>query len=304
VIKFFLKISIMLILLVTGIGIIILIPLPENAYDLAIIDKHRILASTKSPKIVLAGGSNLAFGIDSAKIQNELHIPVVNMGFRVDIGMGRILDDILPYLNSGDILLVVPEYEHFTSTWDGSGAVYELIFNTWQYRLLSSSYYGIANGFFDYLFTHLWVVIQMNIITTSNMYLRNGFNEYGDYVKHLEEENQSFVSDDDLGSISQAYLNHFFQLVNEFSMRGITLLLSYPCYDNQSYRNSAQLIQKLDAEFKGKENLLVISSPASYSFPKNYFFNTAYHLNREGRSVRTGQLIQDLQASGLFPRNY
>jgi hypothetical protein len=52
--------------------------------------------------------------------------------------------------------------------------------------------------------------------------------------------------------------------------------------------------------FRAKENLLVISTPESYSFPKDHFYDIAYHANKEGRAVRTDRLIQDLEASGLL----
>ena len=99
---------------------------------------------------------------------------------------------------------------------------------------------------------------------------------------------------------NQTYLSRFFLFIDDFSARGITVVLSYPCYEEQSFRNSAALIQKLDTAFRAKENLLVISVPPSYRFPADYFYDTYYHLNKEGRSVRTRRLIQDLQASGLF----
>jgi len=289
----------MFILLAAGIGAIILIPLPENAYDLAIIDKHRILAGTKSPKIVLAGGSNLAFGIDSVDIQKELHIPVVNTGLHVGFGLGRILDDISPFLNPGDILLVAPEYGFFTNVWNGNGAAYELILDVRQYRLLWSPYYGLPSGFINYLSTHLRVIIQKYSINPL-AYSRNGFNKYGDFLKHLNMENQPVSSFHDLGSLNRTYLKRFFHFVDDFARRGITVVLSYPCYEEQSFCNSAGLIQNLDTAFRAKENLLVISTPASYCFPADYFFDTGSHLNREGRSMRTRQLIQDLQVSGLF----
>jgi len=298
---FLIKIIILFILLVTGSMLITLIPLPEDSYDLAIIDKHRILASTKSPKIVLAGGSNLAFGIDSEEIQNELHIPVVNMGLHGGIGLGRILDDISPFLNSGDILLIVPEYDYFINAWNGSETAYELIFDARRYQLLYSIYYGLPKNFPHYLATHLRGIIQKTNNTSNPLaYSRYGFNEYGDYIKHLRMENQSFSSSGNLGSLNKTYLNHFFQLVDNFYRRGITVVLSYPCYEEQSFHNSAELIQELDMAFRTKRNILVISHPESYCFPVNYFFDGVYHLNSEGRSMRTSQLIQDLQASGLI----
>jgi hypothetical protein len=297
--KFFIKVFILFALLVVGIVIIIFQPLPGNSYDLAIIDKHRILSNTKSPKIVLAGGSNLAFGVDSAEIQNKLHIPVVNTAVHADFGLGRMLDDISRFLNPEDILFIIPEYEQFISAWNGSAVAYELIFNARQYQLLWSTYYDLPDSFFSYLRTYLKIFIY-NVAPNPFAYSRDGFNEYGDYVKHLGFTNRPFISSENAGIINWTYLNNFFRFVDDFTKRGIMVMLSYPCFEEQSFHNSAALIQELDMLFRAKENLLVISTPESYCYPAEYFYDTVYHLNREGRAVRTNQLILDLQASGLL----
>ena len=307
--KFFVKIFILLIPLIVGIVIIVFFPLPANSYDLVIIDKHRILANTKSPKIVLAGGSNLAFGIDSMEIKDKLNFPVVNTGVQQGFGLGRILDDISRFLHKRDVLLIIPEYNHFTSTWNGNIAAYELILDVRQYQLLLASYYGLPNGFSQY-FSMKYDILKQTVrqsirqINTQNenplMYSRNGFNEYGDNVKHLGMENQPFKPAGNLGVLNQSYLNSFFRLVDNFTKRGIMVMLSYPSYEEQSFRNSAALIQELDILFRAKENLLVISAPESYCYPAEYFYDSVYHLNREGRATRTNQLILDLQSSGFF----
>jgi len=300
--KFCIKLFILFVLLVIMIGLIIFIPLPENSYDLAIIDKHRVLAGTKSPKIVLAGGSNLAFGIDSEAIQNEFHIPVVNMGVHAGFGLGRILHDISRFLQQGDILLIIPEYDHFVNIWNGDGAAYELIIlNVRQNHLLLSLYYGLPSGFSNYLYTHIVKIVKKTIDSSLFSYSRDGFNEYGDYIKHLGMTNQVFGTSASVGTINMTYINNFFKFIDDFTERGITVMLSYPCYQEGSFRNSIELIQEVDKVFKSKENLLVISTPVSYCFPTNYFFDTPYHLNIEGRSVRTKQLIEDLRASIFHP---
>jgi len=321
--KFIIKIFTLFIPLIVGIILIVFLPLPKNSYNLAIIDKHHILANTKSPKIVLAGGSNLAFGIDSAVIQDRFSIPVVNIGVHAGFGLGRILSDISRYLHAGDVLLIIPEYSHFTGAWDGESVAYELIFDVRQYRLLLSSYYSLPSGFSDHLSMRLnngLRIIRDNFRngvekvikpngkeqdkeeTEANLlvYSRDGFNEHGDYVKHLGMESQPFNSFGNMDIINKTYLKNFFRFVDDFTKRGITVALSYPCLEEQSFRNSAALIQELDVLFRAKENLLVISTPESYCYPTEYFYDTVYHLNREGRAVRTEQLIQDLQASGLL----
>ena len=317
--KFFVKVFIILIPLIVGISIVILPPLPENNYYCAIIDKHRILANAKSPKIALAGGSNLVYGINSTAISDRFSISVVNMGITAGIGLGRIVDDISQFLHTGDVLLIIPEYPYFTNVWDGDFTAYELIFGVQQYRLLWSSYYGMPRGFSNYFSMRLnyrrSVIVQAikqktgqnekeqnkeqemaDILALS----RDGFNEYGDYLEHLGMKNRPFVSSESAGILNRTYLNNFFRLVDTLTKRGITVMLSYPSYEEQSFRNSAALIQELDMLFRAKENLKVISTPDSYCYPVECFYDTPYHLNREGRALRTNQLILDLQASGFF----
>jgi hypothetical protein len=267
---------------------------------LAILDKHLILENTASPKIVLAGGSNLAFGIDSAAIQNTFHIPVVNLGLHGGFGLGRILDDVSPFLHNRDILLIAPEYDHFTNMWNGEEAAYELIFDARQYRLLWTAHYMLPKNFDAYFSIHQKAIIARYTPLNPQAYSRYGFNSYGDYVKHLTMENQRIIPKKNIGIVDQAYLAHFFKLIVDFTARGITVILSYPSYEEQSYRNSAGTIAALDAAFRSKENLLVISAPDSSCFPAGFFYDTEYHLNAAGRTLRTERLITDLRASGLL----
>lgn len=298
--KLFVKIGILFVMLCTGVIIIFLLPLPEHSFNAAIIDKHQLLEKTESPRIILVGGSNVFFGIDSAAIRSRFNIPVVNLGVNAGFGLGRILDDALPFLHPGDILIIIPEYDHFIGNWNGGAAAYELIFDFGQKRLLLSPHYRLPKGFIAYLATHLKGAVIGYLPTNVLAYTKDGVNEYGDYVKHLTKENQFFIPAKNIGAINQADLVSFFRFIDDFTTRGITVALSYPSYEEQSFRNSAGVIAELDAAFRSKENLLVISTPDAYCFPTNFFYDTVYHLNAEGRTRRTKQLLEDLQASGLL----
>jgi len=310
-IKFFIGCVLPAVLLM--LAVIYLLRLPENSYDLAIIDKNIILADTKSPKIVLAGGSNLAFGVDSAAIQERFHIPVVNTAVNASFGLGRMLDYISPFLQTGDVLIIASEYDHFTSVWNGTSAAYEMIFDLREHRFFRTSYYGLPGGFYDFFHTRLRIIMDGLRNGIAKIFKqreqnkedpkalsRNGFNEHGDYIKHLGMEKKPFDPAGNMGLVNKTYLKNFFRYVDGFTKRGITVVLSYPSYEEQSFRNSAAVIQELDTLLRAKENLLVISTPESYCYPTDSFHDTVYHLNMEARAVRTNQLIQDLQASGIF----
>ena len=55
-------------------------------YCAVLIDKVESLKSIEEPKIVLLGNFNIAFGIDSTMIEEELGIPVVNMRLYGNLG--------------------------------------------------------------------------------------------------------------------------------------------------------------------------------------------------------------------------
>lgn len=58
----------------------------SQGYTAALVDKIDRLKSIKEPKIIILGDSNLAFGINSKIIEEELKMPVINMGLHGGIG--------------------------------------------------------------------------------------------------------------------------------------------------------------------------------------------------------------------------
>jgi hypothetical protein len=299
--KFFFRIAVLCFMAGLTLAVIILIPLPKDSYHLAIIDKHELLVKTPGPKLVLAGGSNLAFGIDSNAIEEALHVPVVNMGINAGFGLGRILDDLSPFLHSGDTLVIAPEYSHFVNGWNGDSVAYEMIFDARQYRLfIHCGSYELPSNFSGYTGTHLKGLIARFRPPDPLAYSRYGFNEHGDYVKHLDAENRSVSPEKPLGKLSKTYLARFFGMVDSFAGRGIRVLVSYPSYEETSFRNNSDLIRELDGILRAEKNLTVVSTPQDYSFPIGLFYDTVYHLNAGGRRLRTERLVRDLRASGLF----
>ena len=85
----------------------------DDSYLAAVLEKDRIIRNTPSPKIILVGGSNLAFGIDSRMMQDSLGLNVVNMGLYAKLGLKYMLAQVRPYIQRGDVVVVVPEYDQF-----------------------------------------------------------------------------------------------------------------------------------------------------------------------------------------------
>lgn len=86
-------------------------PDTEN-YFYASLEKTRLLQETPSPRIILFGGSNIAFGIDSEMMAQELGIPVINDGLHAGLGIIP-LNEIRDYIRQGDIIILSLESHTF-----------------------------------------------------------------------------------------------------------------------------------------------------------------------------------------------
>ena len=83
--KFIIKVIIFTVLFVISFVCLILVDLFvigsqfNHSYQASLIDKIARLESINEPKIILVGDSNVAFGFDSALIEQKIGMPVVNM---------------------------------------------------------------------------------------------------------------------------------------------------------------------------------------------------------------------------------
>lgn len=68
----------------------------------------------KSPKIVLLGGSAMAFSIDSSVIEEMCGMPVINLGLHAGLPFRFCLESVSRHVKKGDVVVVALEFnEHF-----------------------------------------------------------------------------------------------------------------------------------------------------------------------------------------------
>ena len=81
-----------------------------NDYLAILIDKHEIAEKINVPKIILVGGSNLAFSLDTKVLSENLDIPVANMGLRAELGVDFMLNEAKSIMKKNDIIILSFEY--------------------------------------------------------------------------------------------------------------------------------------------------------------------------------------------------
>ena len=298
--KFILKMFLMLVLIFVTLIIIILIPPNENLYLAEIKEKSELLNSIKSPRIILAGGSNLAFGIDSKKIEFEIGLPVVNMGLHAGTGLKFFLDNIKPYIGKDDILIISLEYSQFyNNNIYGGGPLIEVLnfvpeeINNLNVKQLKA----IFKYFFEFIKWKNMSIIKEILNREGGVYSKDSFNKYGDVIAHLNLESQDISKEsilnncDKINYESFKYLNNFFKYVEN---NGAKAYVSFPCIPQTQYMKSLNKIEEIYEIFQ-ENSFNLISTPNQYVFPDNLFFDTVYHLNQKGRNIRTKTIINDIK---------
>lgn len=274
----------------------------------ASIDKHNRLDSLLSPKIIFVGGSNAAYGIDSKSIEDSLKIPVVNMGLHAGFGLMFMLNEVESSINEGDVIVVLPEYHHFTSKniFYGEKVLVALLTDVDRKNI---KYITIKQAFHLFPLAVKYSVskilrIQMDIMDSGDgknyesVYNRNSFNKYGDEVMHWEYPNQPIgvlksvrTKSDDLFNESFEFLGQF---RNKVSKKGVSFYLLPPSLMSTSFENDLLTINQIEKKMNNI-GLPFQILPIDFAYADSLYFNTAYHLNKQGVNLRTQRIISFLK---------
>jgi hypothetical protein len=265
--------------------------------------KHELLKQTTRKKIILLGGSNLSFGIDSKQIETALKKPVINMGIHAGVGLEFMINDIKPYISAGDTVIVVPEYEHFyTDNFYGEMELISVLFDIEpQSKKTINKEQWIP--LLKYLPTYSAKKIKnflpsvlKNKEEPVSIYHKNSFNENGDAYLHWSLPNQTYlpaVKNKGNETVNKEVITQLLDLKKYIRSKQATLLIFPPVIDETSYNNQEYIINKINTELADNQ-LIFVSNPINYKYKNQLFFNSYYHLNKTGVDKRTQQLINDL----------
>ncbi len=301
----------------------------EQSGYAALIDKHARLAEITSPKIVLVGGSNVALGIDSTVIENVMSRPVVNMGFGCILGLRYMLEEVKGNLSPGDIVVIMPEYDFFCVTTNlesnarvnGSSALLNLVLvfpqaSQWVLRTYASA----PERVFDFIYDCRRLVLAkvefyQRVLRSRydktfpktedllggaiNMYdHREAYNSHGDMTAHLQKKSPGLNGMEVIAYGNYTFNDEAGEVVRKFAQfaleKNVRVVVAPPPLPERVYKKYKTRADDIFAHWQKIPNVEVIGSPEQFSFPENYFFDTAYHLTKFGRNLRSELVAQEL----------
>lgn len=283
-------------------------------------EKHQLLDTSKSPRIIFIGGSNLALGLDSGYIEQKFQKPVVNMGLCSLFGLRFILEEVADRIHPGDLIVLVPEYGLLQDPVLIDGC-YDLEHAIEVYPqsiiIIVKAYSHSLSGIFKLLglLQHILVakcrafyLIDLEIwhgqfsIAESTRKEMNGpnglpdrycYDKYGDYLGHLRQPNSPGLPPSCLlkamNKDAVSLLNNFDKLVQQHGAKVVII----PCPIPYSYST----FSAPSARFNWADKHLSIPLLAHidrYIMPDSCFYQKPYHLNENGRIIRTRLIAEDL----------
>ncbi len=291
----------------------------QNADDYlaATVDKHVRLANLPSPRLIFTGGSNLAFGLDSAAVAAAWPgYGVVNMGLHAGLTLPFILQETAGSVRAGDVVVLALEYEHLSGG-ATRGATTDFLLEVLERRPASIRYLTLPqvkslldNGVQTYLGSALRRAFAAHLQRVCHgraprrraggVYCRKAFNTYGDAVAHHRWGSRLDLSAHIAPNPAQFWLAPgAVTLLRDFTARctrrQASVLLAYPALPEPYYAHQRESFDRIDADLRAAHVLPIVNHPAEMAYPTTNFFDTVYHLTRDGTRARTADLIGRLR---------
>jgi hypothetical protein len=285
-------------------------PVPNAVFTQSILDSKIEAAriSSKVPKVVFLGGSNVLFGIDSKQFESKTNRPALNFGCVAGMGPELILDLIDPYLIEGDCVVLNWEYGQYLFTRSGQvNLTYlNLLFGPqshfkkklpWKDRqalALSVSFSQVRQGIETYLNPYVDPeVYKCNLIIDDRGNIRSnqGTSRHGVDVLPLN----SLIHKID---ITEDVIEIFSAFVDLCNGRGIRVVASWPnLFAHQAYDRNLVVKEnfRVIKQFWESLEVQVVGDPRDAMFQEDYMHDTVYHLNDLGVALRTEQLVEELK---------
>ncbi len=271
----------------------------------ALAPKYERLTSIEEPKVVLVGGSSTAFGLDSALLEQQFGMPVVNFGLYATLGTKVMLDLSRAGINAGDIIILAPEvdaqtlslYFNAESTWQAVEGKPSMLL-----RVGFDNWGAMLGAFFGYVGDKIafW---QDGTPDPDGVYNARNFNDRGDIVYDRPHNTMLLGYDPNMTIdlspeiVDDEFIDYVNDYIADARAKGATVYWSFPpmnedalaadTTDDSIFAFFHYLASNLDCP--------VISNPHDYIYEANYFYDTNFHLNDAGVVLRTAALVADLR---------
>lgn len=268
--------------------------------------KYERLKETSGKRIVLVGGSGVAFDCDSALMDDFFpSYEIVNFGMYAGLGTKVVMDLSENYIHEGDIVILSPEQSEQTFSdyfngeymWQAADGAFGMLRD-----LKSENFEAMLGNFPRFALEKLNYVMKGQKPQTDSIYQKKSFNTYGDIELDTCRENilpNGYDVNQKVRFTEDVVQLEFMDYMNDWAKRlekkGAVVWYRY-CPVNKLSVEDMDELAAYDVFLRQKLDFPVIGNPENSLMEAEWFFDTNFHLNQPGKEVNTVQLIRDMKA--------
>ena len=268
--------------------------------------KYERLKETSGKRIVLVGGSGVAFDCDSALMDDFFpSYEIVNFGMYAGLGTKAVMDLSENYIHEGDIVILSPEQGEQTFSdyfngeymWQAADGAFGMLRD-----LKSENFEAMLGNFPRFALEKLNYVMKGQKPQTDSIYQKKSFNTYGDIELDTCRENilpNGYDVNQKVRFTEDVVQPEFMDYMNDWAKRlekkGAVVWYRY-CPVNKLSVEDMDDLASYDVFLRQKLDFPVIGNPENSLMEAEWFFDTNFHLNQPGKEVNTVQLIRDMKA--------
>jgi hypothetical protein len=305
------------------------------------IAKQYLAHQINVPKIVILGGSNALFGVDSALIERETGFTTFNMSLHGGLDLAYLVQSATPVLKKGDTLVLALEFSFYTDrnsklacfftswyannlmAWD-SGYITDMPLMDKACLVTSVPPERVLNGALTQLYSaRLLAKHRSRRLLADNEVIRKmgiarewarqnsqiqptyglaRMNVYGDFLANAPLtyfETPDYGFDRRVFAPSSRNWKTLSSLKEYCRAHGIRLIISWPPTIDDSRTGAKSpsarpTILRIRCALE-EIGIPILGDPEDFSFDREYFLDTKYHLNATGGRLRTKKLIHLLK---------
>ena len=265
--------------------------------------KDSLIQNVKKPRIIFIAGSSMNFGLNSRVFKDSLHRNPINTGIHGGTGLYFMMDHNLPYIQNGDIVVLVAEYHQMYGNFaEGGEELLRVIFDNSQ----PSLYFKLRKNQKDKIYPYIpkysmskFMPSQYFNLKMNPVYSVNAYNEFGDAVAHWKMNyGKKIIPFNNIegGAFNHDLLKSIVKFGAAVKAKGAILYVSYPPFQRISFENCKTQIDYLDKELRNT-GMNVIGTPEKFIVDDDLLYDTPYHLNKKGVDRRTLLLLQDIRSA-------
>lgn len=303
-------------------------PWLDNLYKV----KDYINANSSGKRLIIISGSNSLFGFNSSIIAKHTKYQPINYATHASMPINYHIDKIIANAKNGDIVFMPLEFVYYTRDNPKEDMWYISNILLWGngYNKYISIKGLVLTYFSDSPFATIKRIIKHKKSNTSDnpisevidIWNKNTNNSCGKYASYsykslspygdfcAQENKEPYIVEEDYRSnqnlkISQFFLDEFARLKAFANEHNIKIFLTYPpTAENEKFSienpKTHKYITNLKAQL-AKNKIKIYGDFRDFHFEQKYFYDTPYHLNKQGAILRTQrfvELLAELEKNG------